>query len=891
MTDTIEACNVRIINDLDGVLSADALKQLRKSTPEHYNRIRSAQIIDGDKSALTAMKDIADEIENHVRATNLNRKRATLANEQAVKSGIRYALTAFPDDPVEAVLSLLAKGTKHGEGAYSVGVETATEAFLQDVQDVFASRLRALKPGLRKAYDRGTYKRELHQVLPLLEKQTRDGVKADLSEFSDDVIEIATMHHEVRLDIRNRLARIGIHVESVESFIMRQSYDAAAVNKVSEVDFKKRFLDAVDWRKTFGVERAAAEQDEGLMKFVQERTDFLYAEFTQKSRLRLGDEGLTGNLSGNIAESFNKERTIHFKDGGTRHDFFADFGNVDLRADLEGFIHSASRAYGLMRALGPNYQSNLERIVRGLDEHYASIGKNALRDTMKEKLGVTPNGLDPTGKLYRLLAEVDGTADMAGSEIGAAIGAFMRTIFATARLGGAVISAGFTDPASVAFGLNTRGMGSAEATALTAKMMALAAVGDSDVKALSAAAGVYTDMMRQGVLDSMYVGSSFNPLSKRGAAGKINQVTNGVRTLYGKMSGIQLQTSWMRRAAAAAASVHMGEMAGLDFGKLNARFRNHLNNYGITEREWSVIRKGTEKIGDYTALTPEQVGRIDDDSILQYLGEKRDPGLDPKAAEAQRLRVDKTRADLEYKVRSSVVDTIDRDVIQSKARTSSMLRHGLKRGTFLGEFMPMVYQFKSFPIEFTNKLIHMARLANVEGVSHVGAYSSIGGLMLGMTAGGYMSMSVKDWFKGRTQREEGAAKWGAAFLQGGGLGLYGDVLFNQSFRTAYGSNALTSVGGPGVSVIPQAFDVGASIFDVGIDWANDDQVSKFGSKLSRFIWTNLPGNNLFYLKRAMDEAFVHGVYEHFSPGYTRRSEKRLKKNTGQEMRDDFFSLD
>jgi hypothetical protein len=45
---------------------------------------------------------------------------------------------------------------------------------------------------------------------------------------------------------------------------------------------------------------------------------------------------------------------------------------------------------------------------------------------------------------------------------------------------------------------------------------------------------------------------------------------------------------------------------------------------------------------------------------------------------------------------------------------------------------------------------------------------------------GYLSMTIKDLLKGKGPRDPNEAKTiMAAFLQGGGLGIYGDVLFKE----------------------------------------------------------------------------------------------------------------
>ena len=49
----------------------------------------------------------------------------------------------------------------------------------------------------------------------------------------------------------------------------------------------------------------------------------------------------------------------------------------------------------------------------------------------------------------------------------------------------------------------------------------------------------------------------------------------------------------------------------------------------------------------------------------------------------------------------------------------------------------------------------------------------------------------------------------------------------------------------------------------------------------QFAKSNIPGINLFYTKTALDYLFIHGMMEHVNPGYLRRMERRMKKDTDQ----------
>ena len=145
---------------------------------------------------------------------------------------------------------------------------------------------------------------------------------------------------------------------------------------------------------------------------------------------------------------------------------------------------------------------------------------------------------------------------------------------------------------------------------------------------------------------------------------------------------------------------------------------------------------------------------------------------------------------------------------------------------------------------------------------------------------GYIAMSAKDMAKGREPRtfdpkmdwEHNSAIVFDAMLQGGGLGLYGDLLFGKF--AAYGSSPIDSLAGPtfgGASNVIQAL---SKVKAGDVDGAGTDAVN--------MLARNIPGGNLFYVQAALNYMIVYQMQEMANPGYLRRMESRLRKE-GQEM--------
>jgi hypothetical protein len=192
----------------------------------------------------------------------------------------------------------------------------------------------------------------------------------------------------------------------------------------------------------------------------------------------------------------------------------------------------------------------------------------------------------------------------------------------------------------------------------------------------------------------------------------------------------------------------------------------------------------------------------------------------------------------------------------------------------LGEAFRFLGQFKGFPIAIFNKVIgrdlaYMRSGPNQDigrGAKGIAATIVTTGLL------GYASMTAKDFLKGREPRDP--AKWNtvmAALLQGGGLGLYGDVLFKEQRD---GSTIIAGLAGPGATTVADLL--------LAINYGIRGEGGKAGKAAYRAVSSNIPFMNLFYIKTVYDYLIGYNMMETMSPGALKRVERRMKKEYNQE---------
>ena len=156
------------------------------------------------------------------------------------------------------------------------------------------------------------------------------------------------------------------------------------------------------------------------------------------------------------------------------------------------------------------------------------------------------------------------------------------------------------------------------------------------------------------------------------------------------------------------------------------------------------------------------------------------------------------------KFHQMVLSETDFAVPTPDARVRAVTTMGTSRATVSGMGIRTVMQLKSFPI--TILMGHGMRMAyqNTNGKK----LQYFGGLMAITTLLGGITLQAKDLAAGREPRpifdSEGSPEKfiGAAILQGGGMGIFGDFLFSDQNR--FGSGPASTLLGPTGDLINRA---------------------------------------------------------------------------------------
>jgi hypothetical protein len=290
--------------------------------------------------------------------------------------------------------------------------------------------------------------------------------------------------------------------------------------------------------------------------------------------------------------------------------------------------------------------------------------------------------------------------------------------------------------------------------------------------------------------------------------------------------------------------------------------------YDIDAIKWDVIRKtAMEKADDGMEFI--NIGMLDQITDADM---KKILNLDKVTKSQLRIEKDKFKAS----VSGMLLDRSIYAVIEPDARLKGNMTRGMLAGTPEGEAIRFMGQFKAFPFAIMTKVLGRElsyfKGPNVTKADMGRGFVGIVALMVTQAFLGYVSMTLKDLLKGKGPRDPNNFKTiMASFLQGGGLGIYGDVLFKEVRGSA---DVAAAAVGP---VLLTAGDIIAAI-----NYGIRGEGSKAGKAAYRTVSENIPFLNLFYIKAAFDYMIGFQLMETMNPGVLKRVEKRMKKDYNQE---------
>lgn len=567
-----------------------------------------------------------------------------------------------------------------------------------------------------------------------------------------------------------------------------------------------------------------------------------------------------------LARSASKSRTLHFKNADAWMAYNDAFGGGSLFDMQMNGLSRASMNAALLRRAGPSpeamFQTKRSQLLAQARASGDTKAAETLNAAMREREFGELTGGNSRPEHLRL----------------AQVGRAVRVWQVLTKLGGVALSS-MSDTALTSQTMKRAGGSFLEGYG--AAFGGIARMGDVEAKQAADLLDVSGRAMASSIA-GRFVGSD-------GVGGLAGSMT---RLLY-KVQGFTFLQDGIREGFAQAASRLLGQQVDRAWDALEIGTRETMERYGISAAEWDLARRGlTHPHQDGVRSLRRAIEDIPGDEpgrrywtfeALDGIGDKdlqRWKGLSGKDATADAAR--RARHDLRVKFQAMVNGLLDDALTEPRARERVQLT-GLagQPGTVWGEFARTATQFLSFSQAIVGRHVVPA----LRGYAGQHPASLMSHLILSTTLLGFMQMQAKMIVAGKEPRgfvdEKGEFQGGeifiASLLAGGGLGIYGDLMFGEANRSGLGFT-IGSMMGPAVSEVERAMTITRKVAS-----GDPEQLDDLPGDLTRAAKANTPFANLWMTRSALDYILWFNLQEAIKPGSVEKYERNVEREQNTEF--------
>lgn len=551
--------------------------------------------------------------------------------------------------------------------------------------------------------------------------------------------------------------------------------------------------------------------------------------------------------AGAKANRHAEHRQIHFKDAQSVIDYWNAFGDKTAFEILHGHIDRMARDIAFIEHFGPNPDSTY-RTLRDAGLKAAAISEPTKTIEFEGR----------AVKLDNLYNYVAGRTKPSANKTLSGIADGIAHLNAAGKLGGAMWASLYGDKATMEAVSHLNDLPLVQRWRTELSLLNPANTAD---RKLIQRQGLMLDSVRSG-LQRFYEGLGGSSITGR--------IANAVLRITGMNAINDIRTASFGLSLMDAIGNEIKK--GVQFDALPDSDIRTLRNYGITRADWDtwkLAKLDDMGHGNDSVLTPEGISRIPDDA-LKAAGVIGQADGQAAARTARRNAI--------VKLLGAVNTESEFAIVKPGWHERAAFYSDLQRGTIKGEIARSVLQFKSFPWAYLQR--GMDLVANQETPSSKAAMVAY--LVASTTLAGALIIQTREMLSGKDPRkmfdEDWYKFWGAAFLQGGALGIYGDFLYSVN-QTRYGTGPLEALAGPTLGPL---LEMGVVQPLTAVKQKMEGRDAHYLAKVVQDIKGFVPGGNIWYTKAALDHMIWQNVMESLSPGYLASIRAKTQREYGQQ---------
>lgn len=582
--------------------------------------------------------------------------------------------------------------------------------------------------------------------------------------------------------LRSRYNAAGGRIAKLDGWALPQLHDARLIREAGFAPWRDFIVPLLNREKMIDYDTGLPMSDARLEPMLRDMWQAMASDGA--SRAKPG-----AMMPGSLANAHQQHRVLHFAGPDEWREYMDRFGGAATPLDaMLAHVERMSRDIAAMERLGPNPVATVRWQGDWIEK--------AAGESMSQK--AIDNALGDRRQLERLFGEYSGSSHRPENRRLAMGFSIFRAQQTAAKLGGALLSSGGD------FGtmLHRARFDRIPAMQVLKRYAGLMNPRNMEDRALAARLGLVSEeWTNMAAAQWRYSGEELShEISRRLAEGVL------------RASGLATHTEAAQMAFGLEMLSTLTQARSRSFGQLDEGFARMLQRHGIGEARWELLRATptrSEKGSEW--LFPEDMA---DGPGGQSLADQ---------------------------VLAMISTEVQHAVPAPDLRTRTLINSMLPKGTWTGEIGRSMFLFKGFPLSMMN--LHGRAMLELTG----GERWKYGLTLLAMTtAGGALSLQLKELSKGRDPQDMTKPRFaGAAALQGGGLGIFGDLLGSSTDR--FGGGAGRTLLGPMAQTVDNVGRLTMGNAKAALD-GDPETETAFARDLVRVIEPEVPGLSLWYLR-------------------------------------------
>jgi hypothetical protein len=657
---------------------------------------------------------------------------------------------------------------------------------------------------------------------------------------------------------RIRQNQYGGNIKKIQGGYLPQPHDQVKVSKATQDEWIEFTLPELDLSKMINDYTGRAFTKAELLLVLPE----VYQSIRSGGLNKFKPSGRNVGSS-SLANKRLDHRFLIFKDGDSYMRYQEKFGDKDTIAVLYQHLESMSRDTALMRQLGPNQNAGMAYITGYLVKQSENV---SLKEANKINVGIE--------NIKNLFDAHTGSLNSAINKRTAAGFAGLRHMLTSSVIGSASILA-LSDFMFSRLTSKFNGLPAHRANQKTLTLLGEGFKKDktySKIGIRSGLTGEHWSTVASAAnrylidVEAPDLAKMFSDTTLR--ASGLSHLTQAGRWAFGMELGGFMGDNFGKSWSQLNKAFGKNFLEDIGFKTYGRNFTETLEAYGIREGDWNIIRK--TKLAD---------AAIDDDTLKagEILFFKPSDLL--KRSDITQEYAETLHARVMEMIFTETDHAIPTASISAKAKVFGRNRPG----TIAGEVIASGLMFKNFAIALG--FTHIMRGLNQTGLKGKAGY--LVPFLIGTTLMNAYSHEMREIMKGRDMidfssldTEQKSQYWLARIIGGGGLGIFGDLVYSEGNQTFQGDATDMILGLP-VAFLRDTVGVGFE----ALKYIPGGAEPKLGKELSNYIKKYTPGSSLWYLRAAWERIIVDTIQQLIDPDFHKTNNNRIKRYQKKENRD------